>query len=495
VKDLKEKTIRGGLARICAQGMEFLLRLVGLMVLARLLTPMDFGLVGMVTAFTGFLTLFRDFGLSSAAIQSINVTEEQFSTLFWINVAVGAILGIIATAFAPAIAAFYHDRRLIGVTAALSAGFLFNAVGVQHGVLLQREMRFTIVAQIKVISLILGTAVGIGGALAGYGYWSLVAMSITFPLVITIGSWMATGWRPGRPRRRSGMRSIMRFGGIVTLTSLVGYLATNLEKILLGRFWGPDVLGLYGRAYQLINIPTDGLNSSAGEVAFSALSRLQDSPTRLKSYFLKGYALVLTITLPITVTCALFANDVIAVFLGPKWMPATPLFRLLAPTILVFGIINPLNWLLPALGLVDRALKLVVVFAPIMIVSYIVALPFGPKGVAFAYSAVMLLWAIPAIGWAVQGTVFCLQDFLTTISRPLVSTIAAASCAVGVRLLWGQPLSTLPRLVLEVGVFLAIYGGLTWFVTGQKSLYIDLLRGLKGSRSEAEQSALTPSGV
>jgi hypothetical protein len=106
-----------------------------------------------------------------------------------------------------------------------------------------------------------------------------------------------------------------------------------------------------------------------------------------------------------------------------------------------------------------------------------------------------LLWAIPAIGWAVQGTVFCLQDFLTTISRPLVSTIAAASCAVGVRLLWGQPLSTLPRLVLEVGVFLAIYGGLTWFVTGQKSLYIDLLRGLKGSRSEAEQSALTPSGV
>jgi PST family polysaccharide transporter len=495
VKDFKERTIRGGLARICAQGMEFLLRLAGLMVLARLLTPTDFGIVGMVTAFTGFLTLFRDFGLSSAAIQSSNVTEEQLSTLFWINVAVGASLGIIATAFAPAIAAFYHDRRLIAVTAALSAGFLFNAAGVQHGVLLQREMRFTIVALIKVIGLILGTAVGIGGALAGYGYWSLIAMSVTFPLVITIGNWIATGWLPGRPRRRSGMRPMIRFGGIVTLTSLVGYLATNLEKILLGRFWGPDVLGLYGRAYQLISIPTDGLNSSAGEVAFSALSRLQDYPTRLKSYFLKGYTLVLTITLPITVTFALFANDVIAVFLGPKWMPAAPLFRLLAPTILVFGIINPLNWLLPALGLVDRALKLVVVFAPIMIVSYIVALPFGPKGVAFAYSTVMLLWAVPAIRWAVHGTVFCLRDVLTAISRPLVSAIAAASCAVGVRLLWGQPLSTLPRLVLEVVVLFATYAGLTWFVTGQKSLYIDLLRGVKGRRSQAEATTLIPSGL
>jgi hypothetical protein len=122
-------------------------------------------------------------------------------------------------------------------------------------------------------------------------------------------------------------------------------------------------------------------------------------------------------------------------------------------------------------------------------------LPFGPKGVAFAYSAVMVLWALPAIGWAVQGTVFCLRDFLTTRSRPLVSTIAAASCAFVARLLWGQSLSTLPKLVLEVGVLFAIYGGLTWFVTGQKSLYVDLLRGLRGRRSEAEQGTVIPPGL
>jgi PST family polysaccharide transporter len=483
MKDLKEKAIRGGLARILAQGAEFLLRLVGLMVLARLLSPKDFGLVGMVTAFTGFLGLFRDFGLSSAAIQSPNVTEQQLSTLFWINIAVGAGLAVMAAALSPAVAIFYRDPRLVGVTSVLAAGFLLNALGVQHGVLLQREMRFTMVAFIKVVSLVVGTGIGIAGAMAGYGYWSLVAMSVTFPLVITVGSWMATAWIPGKPGRRVGMRSMMKFGGTVTLTSLVGYLATNFEKVLLGRYWGADVLGLYGRAYQLINIPTDGLNSSAGEVAFSALSRLQDDPPRFRNYFLKGYALVLTMTLPITMICGLFADDVIRVLLGAKWLPAVPLFQLLAPTILMFAILNPLNWLLPALGLVGRSLKMVLVFAPVMIAGYAIAIPYGSKGVALAYSVVMLLWAIPAIAWAVHGTALSLWDFLRTLSRPLAASLAAAGCGFGARLLFGQALATLPRLVLETGVLLVVYGALTWFVTGQKSLYIDLFRGLIGRRS------------
>src|SRR3974377_1535423 len=129
MKDLKEKTIRGGLARLAAQGGNFALLHGSMMVLARLLNPKDFGLVGMVTAFTGFLSLFRDFGLSSAAIQRASVTEEQVSTLFWINMCVGAILGIAAVAMAPVIAAFYHEPRLLAVTVVLASGFLFNAAG------------------------------------------------------------------------------------------------------------------------------------------------------------------------------------------------------------------------------------------------------------------------------------------------------------------------------------------------------------------------------
>jgi O-antigen/teichoic acid export membrane protein len=488
MKDLKEKTIRGGLARLCAQAANFFLRLGSLMVLARLLGPKDFGLVGMVTAFTGVLMLFRDFGLSAAAIQRTTVTDEQISTLFWINIVVGVLLGLLAVAGAPAIAAFYHEPRLIGVTAVLALGFVFNAAGVQHSVLLQRQMRFTALAIVNTVALIVGTAIAIGGAKAGYGYWALVAMTVTTPLVSTVGFWLATAWIPRRPHRRAGIRSMMRFGGTVTLNGLIAYVANNFDKILLGRYWGVDALGIYGRAYQLINIPTDNLNSAAGEVAFSALSRLQDDPARLKSYFLKGYSVVMALTFPITVACALFADDMILVLLGPKWAAAAPIFRLLAPTILVFAIINPLFWLMSSLGLVGRSLKMGLVIAPIIIASYAMALPYGPRGVAFAYSAVMMLCVIPVIAWSVHGTLVSFRDILLTVSRPLASSILAGGLAFGVRSVFGQLLSPLPRLASETALLLVTFVGMLLFVTGQKALYLGLLRELKSPSSAKEES-------
>src|SRR5258708_10378461 len=145
---------------------------------------------------------------------------------------------------------------------------------------------------------------------------------------------------------------MVRFGGTLTLINVVVYFAYNFEKVLLGRFWGADALGLYGRSYQLINIPTDNLNSAAGEVAFSALSQVRNDPSRLRNYFLKGYSLILALTIPITIAVALFADDLIFVLLGPKWRDSAEIFRLLSPTILVFALINPLAWLLHSLGMV-----------------------------------------------------------------------------------------------------------------------------------------------
>ena len=483
MKDLKERAIRGGFAKVCAQAANFLLRLCSVMALARLLTPRDFGLVGMVTALTGVLSLFHDFGLSSAAIQRVTVTEEQISTLFWINMVVGAILSLLTFFMAPFIAGFYHEPRLLGVTAMLGAGFLFNAAGVQHGALLQRQMRFTTVAGIDTLSLVLSVAVGIGMAFRGYGYWALVVMTVSLPLTGTLGLWLANTWIPGAPRRGIGIRSMMRFGGTLTLNGLILYIASNFEKVLLGRFWGAEALGIYGRAYQLIRIPTDNLNSAVGEVAFSALSRIQDDPSRLKSYFLKGYALVLGFTVSITIACALFADDIVLVLLGPKWKEAVPIFRLLAPTMLIFAITNPLGWLLNSIGLVGRGLKIALVIAPLMVASYIVGLPYGPRGVAFAYSAVMMVWVVPVIIWAVQGTAISFWDVLRATRPPLASIIPAASFGFGIHLLLGQTGSPWLRLFLEALVLFTTYFGVLLFVAGQKLLYLDLLRGLASSSS------------
>ena len=487
MKDLKEKTIRGGVARISAQGINFAFRLGSLMVLARLLGPRDFGLVGMVTAFTGVLGLFRDFGLSTASVQRANVTEEQISTLFWINVLVGVILAGVASALAPVVAAFYHEPRLMWVTVVLATGFFFNAAGVQHSAMLQREMRFTALAVISTVALVLSTVLAIGMAKLGYGYWSLAAMTVALPFINTIGCWGAARWIPGMPRRRAGIRSMMRFGGTVTLNVLVVYIAYNLEKVLLGRYWGAEVIGLYGRAYQLINIPTDNMNSAVGEVAFSALSRVQDDPGRLRNYFLKGYSLVIGVTLPMTLACALFANDLISVLLGPKWMEAAPIFRLLAPTILIFGMINPLGWLLFALGLVGRSLKIALVIAPLVIAGYVAGLHYGPKGVALGYSAAMMVWVIPHMAWCVHGTGISMRDIGLAVSRPLLSGIAAAVLAFGVQFLYGQSLSPIARLALGGIVLLVAYLGMLLYVMGQKAFYMDLVRGFKKRSAISEK--------
>lgn len=481
MKDLKAKTIRGGLARLFAQGATLILRLGSLMVLARQLGPIDFGLVGMVTAFTGVLSWFRDFGLSSAAVQRSSVTEEQLSTLFWINIAVGVLLAIVALVMAPGIAKFYHEPRLLGITAVLAVGFVFNSAGVQHFARLQREMRFTALALINIVSLAVGIAIAILGAKAGFGYWAVVLMNVTPPAVATAGFWLATGWVPGMPRRGSGIRSMIHFGGSLTLTGILVYLGYNAEKVMIGRFWGADAIGVYGRAYQIINIPTDNLNSAVGEVAFAALSRLQDDHLRRRSYFLKGFSLVLGLSLPITIACLLFADDLVFVILGPRWESAADFIRLLAPTTTVFAIINPLGWLVFSMGLVKRGLQVGPILATLMILGCAIALPYGPRAVAFAYSAVLVLWLLPHIWWCVHGTVISVSDVLRAVSRPLASGILAGGLAYGVRVTCGESLSPLLRLLLEGGVLGLGYFGLLLFAAGQKSLYLELLSGLRRS--------------
>jgi O-antigen/teichoic acid export membrane protein len=486
MRDLKEKTIRAGVARLIAQGTNFILRLVSLMVLARLLAPWEFGLIGMVTAFTGILDIFRDFGLSAAAIQHKSVTAEQISTLFWINLAVGLFLGLLAVGMAPAVATFYREPQLVAVTAALGSGFVFNAAGVQHSAILQREMRFTALAVINTVSLVLGIAVGIIAAVAGYGYWSLVAMTLTTPLAATIGMWITVGWVPRWPQRDTEIGPMMRFGGALTLNGLLAYFAYNLDKVLLGRLWGADALGLYGRSYQIVNIPTGNLNSAAGEVAFSALSRLQDEPARFRSYFLKGYSLILAFTMPITAVSMLFADDVVLVLLGPNWKGSAEILRRLAPTILIFGIINPVGWLMTSLGLVVRSLKLAFIFVPVVALGYIIGAPYGPKGVALGFSVVMLLCAIPLTSLCVRGTPVSLRDILSTTAKPLGATLVASVSALAARMLWTGLANPVLRLALESSVLIAVFFLMLLFVAGQKTIYLDILRGMM--RHSAERS-------
>jgi len=178
--------------------------------------------------------------------------------------------------------------------------------------------------------------------------------------------------------------------------------------------------------------------------------------------------------------CALFARDMISVLLGPKWASAVPIFRLLAPTTLAFAVINPMGWLLMSLGLVRRGLRLALVLAPVMIGGYLVGLPYGPRGVAFTYSTMMMLCALPMITLAVRNTVISVRDVLRVASRPLLAVSVAGGIAFGAQALFGIHFSPLSRLAVGLTLLLAVYLGMLLFVLGQKGFYLDTFRGFRG---------------
>ncbi len=398
-----QRTAQGAVVTTVAQAAGFALRMASMIALARLVAPRDFGLVGMVTAFTGFLA------------------------------------------------------------------------AIQHRALLQRAMRFRALAAIDIVSLVVSIVLAIGAAVAGAGYWAIVVMTVGLPAAGGVGAWMAARWIPGPPRRGTGVRSMIWYGGAITLNNIIVYIAYNADKVLLGRFWGAEALGIYGRAYQLINIPTENLNASVGLVAFPALSRMQDDPARLRDYFLKGYGFFQCLVIPIAAGCFLFADDIVRVFLGPKWSEAAIIFRLLSPTIVAFAVINPLAWIMFAAGHTVRALKMALVVVAVVATGYGLGLRAGPSGVALGFSVAMILLIVPISAWATRDTAISLRDIGRALMYPLLS-IAAAAIAVSLLRSWTSGEPALLRLIVQNGILFATYTVVLLWVLGRQSEYSAILR-------------------
>ncbi|MBV8378207.1 MAG: lipopolysaccharide biosynthesis protein [Verrucomicrobia bacterium] len=474
--DLKRRTLRGALVSTLGQGATFVLRLGSMMALARLLAPEQFGLVSMVTACTGILDMFRDFGLSMATVQRATISHAQLSMLFWINLGVGAFLATICAAAAPVLVAFYHEPRLLWIGIVVGFGFLFNGAAAQHRAMLQRDMRFSVLTALDVISFIVSTSVGVAMAATERSYWALVVMNICPALVNMLGIWAAYRWTPGPPCWRTDVWAQLRFGGTVTLDGVLAFITYNADKVLIGRFWGSQPLGIYGRAYQLVNIPTANLNSTVSLVAFPALSRLQNDPERFKNYFLKGYGFFLFLVMPITVGCALYAEDIVQVFLGSKWSAAAPACRLLAPTILTFALLNPLSWLLLSTGRAMRSLHIGLIVAPAVILGELIGLPYGPGGVAAGLSITTALLVLPVICWATHKTPVTAAETIKVVMLPFFSILIAAGCALAAWNFLHLITSPLLRLIAANGVLFSVYFVVFWFVMDQKEIYFPLLQ-------------------
>lgn len=486
--ELKRRSVRGGAAIVLNQAVVMVLQIVTTVVLARLLSPADYGLQAMVLTLTGFFSLFRDAGLSVASVQRQELDHEQISTLFWINLALGTALMVIVACAAPFLARFYKDPRLLWITLASATVFFIYSLSIQHRALLDRAMRITTSVKIDILSVTIGAAVAIGMAALGCGYWALICQNISLPLVGTIAVWIAMPWMPGKPRWTAELRSMVRFGSTVTLNSFVVYLAYNAEKVLLGRYWGSAPLGLYGRAYQLTNLPVQQLTGSMGSVAFPMLSRLQGDPERLRRSYLKSHSLVVSLTVPVVISCALFADEIVRLMLGPKWNGAAPILRLLSPTMLVFALLNPWSWFLRATGRVGRSLKTAFLLCPVVILGVAAGLRWGPNGVAFGYSTAMVLLFVPMVAWAKYGTGITTRNYFDAVKWPLLAGLLSGAAGWFVGYVNHGFLNPVLLLAAELTTSFAVYAFLLLFVLGQKAMYLDLIREVLGRNRTAPAS-------
>jgi len=431
LKDLHQRTFRGGVVTLTGQGAKFFLQMVSGIVLARLLLPRDFGLIAMVTSVTGFIAMFRDLGLSNATIQRAEITHAQVSFLFWINCVLGILATLIVAISAPFVARFYHEPRLTSLTVALSINFIFSGLAAQHQALLRRQMQFKTTAIIDVVAIASGTVIAIIMAICGFRYWSLVGAQFGTSGVSCALVWARCKWRPGVLKRRVGARPMLAFGGHLTGFTVLNYFTRNFDNILVGRVLGPAPLGIYVKAYGLLMLPISQINMPIGAVLLPGLSRLQNNPTEYSKLFLRAIVAMSFITVPIVVFSFFFAHDVVLVLLGQQWLPAAHVFQLLSPAAVVGAIGFAPNWLSQSLGRTKQQLHFALVSAPVCVAGFLIGIKWGLAGVAvsFSVSFVVLVWAY--VWYASRNSPIKSSDvavsFLSAFAPACVAGLAAWS--------------------------------------------------------------------
>jgi len=360
--------------------------LAATMALGRLLTPKDYGVLAMVSVMTGFIAVFKDGGLSLATVQRAEVNEAQVSTLFWINIGLGCVGALIVALLSPVVAWFYGDPALVNVTLAMALPFALGSATVQHQALLQRQMRFKTIAAIEIASLVISAGAGIWAAAEGLGYWALVLMSIVFSFVNVGFVLFCCQWKPGRPVQGSGVRSMLKFGGALTANNLLHTVGGSADKLLLGKFFSADALGLYTRAQTLMLQPLIQFMPALRNVMFPVMSRLAESPEVLKKTFLNMLRATAFGCSFLAVYIVMGADGLVQVFLGPQWHNAAGILRLLAgPAFFI-----PLSSICVVILMVrgeSRALVRWGFWNNVLIIGAIVAgIAWGPAGVALALS-------------------------------------------------------------------------------------------------------------
>jgi O-antigen/teichoic acid export membrane protein len=395
-------------------------------VLARLLTPVEFGVVGFATLVVSFLDATRGLGLGAALIQRREDTEtigEVASTAFTLNLGLGVLLTGLAFASAPFVGGFFAEPRVVPLLRVLSLIFVLNALGAMHTVLLQRDLQFSKKLIPDLGRTIVKGVASVGLALAGAGVWALVVGQLAGAFAATVLAWTVCPWRPALGVDRRAARALLAFGSIMSAQEVVAGLWSNVDYLVVGKVLGPTSLGLYTLAYRLPELLVLNVLWVLAAVLFPAYARLQDDPGALRAAFLSTARYILLAVTPVAVGLMISADVVVRVAFGDAWLAAVPAVRLHALFALILSVGFHAGDVYKATGRVDVLLKLGLFHLAVLLPLLLAAAPHGIAAVAAAhvvaaacYRTVDLLVASRMLGIAMRDVV-----------RPVVPSLKGAA--------------------------------------------------------------------
>lgn len=372
--------------------------------MAILLSPDQFGVVYMVTAFTNFAFVFSDFGLSTVTLQKADLSHRESSNLFWLNTLSGLILFLLGVALANPIGMLYGDERIPSIVICSSLIFLINGVYIQHSALIRRDMRFKQFVVVEITALFVSTMLGIMVAFLTGSYWSIVIAMLARSVTQATGFISLSKFRPTAYSSTVRVREMLTLGADVALFDMINYWSRNIDNVVVGKFLGPDSLGLYKKAYDLLLLPVTQVRAPLASVALPHMSKMQQDPQNVSLVYSRLISSLSLVTTTIVVLAVVACEYLVPLVLGEEWVEVSTLFKYLAPAAMVQGPIGTLGLLLLSLNQSRKYLKWGAAHAAVMIVAIISGSLMGMMELAMIYSAANILVSVPSIFYCTRGT-------------------------------------------------------------------------------------------
>jgi O-antigen/teichoic acid export membrane protein len=420
---LARNAARGAAISVTAQWAKFAIQIATLAVLARILSPQDFGIVAMVTAIVGVATLLSDFGLSMAAMQAKELTDQQRTNLFWLNVALGATMTVLVYLAATLIADVYGQEQVVGVVHLLAPLFLIQSGITQFRAEAARRLSYGRLAVVDIVAQLIGLGLAVTLAVNGARYQALVAQQLGIAATAFLLYALTSPWRPGLPGRFVQMKPLLSFGAGAGGVQFLNYISSNADNVMLGRYRGSAVLGVYNQAYQLFKVPLQQLAAPMTQVAVPVLSRIDD-PKEFERYAFRAQVVLTYLLGGAFLVTASLSRPIFALILGPGWGQAPTIFTILT----IGGMFQVLGyvfyWIFLAKGLTGRQLKYSTISRLLMVGFMAIGLRWGAYGVAAGASLGLF------INWLMLG-IFVLPHTgikLVAIARQALRPLTA--CAI-----------------------------------------------------------------